>query len=113
MHQGDNKEKRTAGLLPVAGTFAFVSALAAACKCARRRRRARRARHHDACEGHGLHGHWSHAGHAGHAGHGPGREDRPRGRGFDAARILDARFASGKIEEEEYLRRRRILKENS
>jgi hypothetical protein len=55
------------------------------------------------------HGHWRHYGH----GHREGCGHSPGCQGFDPMRILDKRFAAGEIDEDEYLRRSTVLKENS
>jgi len=49
-----------------------------------------------------MHGHsrWSNS---------PGHPEHHFGAGSEARKILDRRFASGEIEEEEYLRRRKLL----
>lgn len=59
---------------------------------------------------HAEHGHGEGDDHAGaQGGHGPG----PMRRRMDPLRILDKRFAAGEIDEDDYLRRRQVLKENS
>jgi putative membrane protein len=55
-----------------------------------------------------LHGHSSFAPHP----HGPHPEHHG-GQDLEARRILDRRFASGEIDEEEYLRRRKLLEGDS
>jgi putative membrane protein len=57
-----------------------------------------------------VHGHASH--HPGHPGH-SGHAEHHRGPDFEAMRILERRFASGEIDDEEYLRRRKLLEGDS
>ena len=53
-------------------------------------------------------GHGHHGGHGPHDDHGPGPDHED-----DPMRILDRRFASGEIDEDDYLRRREVLKPSS
>ena len=53
-------------------------------------------------------GHGPHGGHGPHDDHGPGPDHED-----DPMRILDRRFASGEIDEDDYLRRREVLKPSS
>ena len=69
---------------------------------------------HDHAGAHGEHG--AHHEHAGGFefrdfgnGHGPG----PMRRRMDPLRILDKRYAAGEVDEDDYLRRRQVLKDNS
>jgi uncharacterized membrane protein len=61
-------------------------------------------------DGHGL-APFSHHGpdHHGPGHHGPGHHFEQPGNDNEARRILDRRFAAGEIEEEEYVRRRKLL----
>ena len=65
--------------------------------------------HDDGKCGHRGHGHCRRCSHD----HGSVHEHGLGRQGFDPIRILDKRFAAGEIDEDEYLRRRMILKENS
>ncbi len=113
-------------LLPVAALLALVGLKMGkkhheGCgegKCAHCAHCAGCARHH-AQHGHGDHGHaGNHDETSEHHEHGPGREFRdfgpgPMRRRMDPLRILDKRYAAGEIDEEDYLRRRQVLKDNS
>ena len=115
---GDVDVRAQRGAVALAAMMAAVVGIGT---CAKRRRH-RRARD-DAHEGDGHeherdHGH----GHE-HATGGPGRHDEhehgdwrlgrraygPLKRGLDPLHILERRFASGEIDEDEYRRRRRVL----
>ena len=65
---------------------------------------------HDGCKcGHREGGHCRQCGHE----HGSVHEHVHGRHGVDPMRILDQRFAAGEIDEDDYLRRRTVLKENS
>lgn len=93
--------------VPVVAIFAAVGLGA----CAKRRHR--KHSHEDTLSGDGHdHGHGAHWRH-----HEEEREDLHHGRGFygslkrgmDPVHILERRFASGEIDEDEFRRRRRVL----
>jgi hypothetical protein len=113
-HRGDE----VVVLLPLLALFGAVVGIGFWKK---RRHRHEKHRGHDGREcGHFTHGHACHCGDSGHGHSGRsdhhesrGREQGPRRRGFDPMRILDKRFAAGEIDEDEYLHRRKVLKENA
>lgn len=91
--------------------------------CARCVGCARHHAEHDERHDHGAHDHDAHDhdahDHEGRAEHGFAREFRshahgpgPARRRMDPLRILDKRYASGEIDEDDYLRRRQVLKDN-
>lgn len=99
-------------LLPLLALFGALFGIVS-CKKHRHCHEERRERG-DLEYGHCSHEHGCHGGHRGHFDHDHwGREQGLKRRGFDPIRILDKRFAAGEIDEEEYLRRRTVLKENS
>jgi uncharacterized membrane protein len=59
-----------------------------------------------------LHGHSSFSHHP-HGPHGDHHDDHHGGQDLEARKILDRRFAGGEIDEEEYLRRRKLLEGDS
>jgi len=61
--------------------------------------------------GHSSPSHHSHGPHGDQ--HGNQHGDHPGGQDFEARRILDRRFASGEIDEDEYSRRRKLLEGDS
>lgn len=117
---GENKGRGDSGLLVLIPLMAFFGAVVAFVGCFKHHKHHKG--HEGHCEGHceGHRGHGPHKGHGPHEchgpheshgpdddhGHGPGHEDDPM-------RILDSRFARGEIEENDYLRRREVLKPNS
>ncbi len=102
--------RRGSGLVVLLPLIALFGAIAGIGRCKRHCHCGEEHEDHDDREcGHRSHGHGCHCGH----GHREGREHGPGRRGFDPMRILDKRFAAGEIDEDEYLRRRTVLKENS
>ena len=102
--------RRGSGLVVLLPLIALFGAIAGIGRCKRHCHCGEEHEGHDDGEcGHRGHGHGCHCGH----GHGEGREHGPGRRGFDPMSILDKRFAAGEIDEDEYLRRRMVLKENS
>jgi len=115
----------------IAVIFVLSWAMLGAKACARHRRhRGERDGNCEACADgyarhmHGVgHGHGHHMGHDPdhHMGHGPdhgpgygrGPDRGPQRQKFDPKRILDKRFASGEIDEDEYRRRRQVLEETA
>ena len=111
MHRESCKEHGIAGFLLFVPVVVLIGAIVGRCA---------NARHHSGDLGHGRHcgggprGHLGHGhGHGFQDGRGPGPEHESRRRGFDPMRILDRRFAKGEIDEDEYQRRRNVLKENA
>lgn len=106
--------RRAGGLVVLLPLIALFGAIAGIGCCKRRRHcgEEHEERGDGEC-GHRGHGHCRHCGHGCHCGHGEGRAHGPGRQGFDPMRILDKRFAAGEIDEDEYLRRRTVLKENS
>ena len=107
----ENCMRRTcSGLVVLLPLIALFGAIAGIGRCKRHRHFGEEHEERGGGEcGHRGHGHCGHCGH----GHGEGREQGPGRQGFDPMRILDKRFAAGEIDEDEYLRRRTVLKENS
>jgi hypothetical protein len=108
-----SEEQGYAALSIVVPAIAFFGALVGLSACVKHRRRSDR--HHRNCgcqcgeqhEHRNGHGCGCDNGGAPRHGHGPGRHR------IDPMRILDKRFASGEIDEEDYQRRRQVIKENS
>jgi hypothetical protein len=100
--------RRYSGLVVLLPLIALFGAIAGIGCCKRHRHCGEEHEEHDD----GKCGHRGH-GHGCHCGHGEGREHGLGRQGFDPMRILDKRFASGEIDEDEYLRRRTVLKEIS
>lgn len=100
--------RRCSGLVVLLPLIALFGAIAGIGCCKRHRHCGEEHEGHDD----GKCGHRGH-GHGCHCGHGEGREHGPGRQGFDPMRILDKRFAAGEIDEDEYLRRRTVLKEIS
>jgi hypothetical protein len=107
-----SEEQGNAGLSIVVPVIAFFGALVGLSAWAKRRRHS--GRHHRNCgckcgehEHRNGHGCGCDNGGGPRRGHGPGRHR------IDPMRILDKRFASGEIDEEDYQRRRQVIKENS
>jgi hypothetical protein len=100
MNGEDCKCQKGFGVLIVAALFvvAGVGARKKRCHCAGQGEK--RCDGNCQCRGRRRHEDGRNHGHS----HGQGR------RGFDPMRILDKRFASGEIDEEEYQRRRSVLK---
>jgi hypothetical protein len=94
-------------LLPLIALFGVIAGIGCCkrhCHCGEEHEE-----HDEGKCGHRGHGHCRHCSHDHEAvrNHGPGRQ------GFDPMRLLDKRFAAGEIDEDEYLRRRTVLNENS
>lgn len=105
MECGDFERRKGLGLLGLAAFLGAVVSIGACCK-------------HHVCRGHDEHCEGSCKRCQGHEdGHGRGAGGwygrGSEGRRIDPMRILDKRFAAGEIDEDEYKRRRDVLKENS
>jgi hypothetical protein len=106
MECGDFEGRKSLGLLGLVAFLGGVVSIGACCKhhvCCR---------HDQHCEGnckrcHG-HGHEDRHGRGASEGYGRGSERCQ----IDPMSILDKRFAAGEIDEDEYKRRRDVLKEN-
>jgi hypothetical protein len=106
MECGDLEGRKGLGVLGLVAFLGAIVSMGACCK------------HRACCDGHDQHygcscercrGHgYDRHGHGADGGYGRGS-----GRRIDPMRILDKRFASGEIDEEEYKHRRDVLRENS
>ena len=70
-------------------------------------------KHHEGCAKDGCARCVGYARHHAEHGHGEGHGPGPMRRRMDPLRILDKRYAAGEVDEDDYLRRRQVLKDNS
>lgn len=115
MHRENCKAPGIAGLFLLAPMVALIGAVMGRCAGAKHHLGAPGDGPEVGCRHHGHHGCGGGRGRGFRGGHGHdhdhGHAPGARRRGFDPMRILDKRFANGEIDEDEYQRRRNVLKD--